>query len=113
MSERLRIISEALEGKSLKVNAFGKVYDTVFTVDLYHLGYTVAVELVMADDPENPFCTLTCNIPNITLGDREILVKTWSENEEPARCALASGFFKDTGKRVSTGFVQAQIWEVL
>lgn len=103
---------EALAGKILKVSAFGTAYTTVFTVDRYRLTNAPAIELVMVDDGEL-FCTLTCNIPGTILADNEILVKTWSENEEVAECALASGLFKDTGKRVSTGFVQAQIWEVL
>lgn len=102
---------ETLVGKVLKVNAFGSVYTTIFSVDYYRLTQKAAVELVMVDDG-TPFCTLTCNIPGVELKDNEILVKTWSENEEVAACALTSGLFKDTGKRVPTGFVEAQIWEV-
>lgn len=36
--------------------------------------------------------------------------KTWSENEELAREALASNLFSDTGTRTPAGYAQAQLW---
>lgn len=111
-SENYEAIRKSLEGKELVVHAFGYSYTTLFTVCKYRENGRAAVELTMKDDGE-PFCTLTCNLNHVPLEDREILVKTWSENEETSQCALASGLFRDTGKRTSTGFVQAQIWEVL
>lgn len=102
----------SLEGKTFEIRAYGKSYKVVISVDHYRLTKAAAIQLNMVEDGE-PWCTLTCNIPGTVLADNEILVKTWSENEETAKCALASGLFRDTRKRVSTGFVQAQIWEVL
>ena len=104
---------ESLRGKPVTVHAFGKKFETIIDLDHYRSGGKYAIELVMANDSGNPFCTLTCNIPSVVLTENEILVKTWSENEEVAKAALASGLFRDTGKRVSTGFVLADIWEVL
>ncbi len=43
------------------------------------------------------------------LGDGEFFAKTWSENEEIAADALASGIFRDTG-RTSGDIVNAPIW---
>jgi hypothetical protein len=56
---------------------------------------------------------LTVNIPEADLEPGEILVKTWSENESLAAAALASGHFRDTGKRVKTGWCEAEVWEVI
>ena len=93
------------------VRAFGRKFDTVIDVATYHNGRP-AIQLVTISDGE-PFGTLTCNIPEYNLEENEILVKTWSENEEMAKCCLQSGFFKDTGKRVPTGFMEAQVWKIL
>jgi hypothetical protein len=42
----------------------------------------------------------------------EFLVKTWSENTSIAAAVKAANIFEDTGKRVPSGFVQAEIWKV-
>ena len=103
-------ISEILSNKPLAVT-FDKTYNTVFAVGQYQNG-RVAVQLVDAKTSE-PFATLTVNIPQATVSDKEIIVKTWTENEPVARAALESGLFQDTGKRIPTGFSQAQIWKVI
>ena len=54
---------------------------------------------------------LTVNLPERDLEPGEFFVKTWSENEQIAADCLASGFFVDTGKRVPTGWVEAQVWK--
>ena len=55
---------------------------------------------------------LTVNIPPwIPLNDREILVKTWTENESWVPLILENGPFRDTGRRVPSGWVHAQVWE--
>ena len=76
----------------------------------------LAIQLVSADSCEGilsagePVGMLTVNIPSAELEDGEFLVKTWSENEDLAGGALASGRFVDTGRRVPTGHVEAQVW---
>lgn len=69
----------------------------------------VVIQLVLASDPDYRL-TLTINIAHAELESGEFCVKTWAENEELARAALASGLFEDTGKRVVTGFVDAEVW---
>jgi hypothetical protein len=109
-------IAEALVGKTMTVNLGGKKYDVHFRTSFYTLSKSPAIELVLADG--EPFGTLTVNIPEALevhkekLGDMEIVVKTWSENEALAEAALKTGLFEDTGRRISTGFVLAQIWRV-
>ncbi len=75
----------------------------------YQDGGALAVELV--DGVGESIATLSVNIPESShlLGEKEFFVKTWSENEEIAEDALASGIFRDTG-RTSDGFLKAKIW---
>jgi hypothetical protein len=77
--------------------------------DAYHVGGKLSVELV-ADDGE-PIATLSVNMPDCSqlLSSGEFFAKTWSENEDIAEDALASGIFRDTG-RTSGGIVNAPIW---
>lgn len=67
--------------------------------------------LLVDDATEEPHSKLTVNLPEAPkLAPGEFHVKTWGENEEVARAALASGLFVDTGRRVPTGFVEAHVW---
>lgn len=59
-----------------------------------------------------PLGVLTVNLPDEELGAGEFFVKTWSENETFSECALKTGLFEDTGKRISTGQAQAQVWKL-
>lgn len=68
---------------------------------------------IYEQDTLDGFMDVTVNLEGVALSDNEVAVKTWSENECFVDSLLASGYFKDTGKRVPAGFVQAQIWEVL
>ena len=105
-------IKKALEGKSLIVDLYSTKYEVYFLVERYRTNGRAAIDLFTK--PENePFATLSVNIPDVILKEREVLIKTWSENEKVADAARKSGLFRDTGKRVSTGFVEAQIWEVI
>lgn len=58
-----------------------------------------------------PYGVLTVNIPEAVLATEEILVKTWAENEPFRAPALASGLFKDTGRRIRIEFVDAEVWK--
>jgi len=93
------------------------VYDTPvkFSIEHYQSGGRVSLQLITDDDMREPYATLTVNIEeaNFTLADDEIIVKAWSENEKVAEAALATGVFKDTGRRIPAGYVKAQVWKVL
>ena len=75
----------------------------------YQNGDALAVELVQEDG--EPFTMLSVNIPKSAhlLGPNEFFAKTWSENGEVAKDALASKVFRYTG-RTSNDDVNAQIW---
>jgi len=60
-----------------------------------------------------PYAVLTVNLDPVKMAilePGEIMVKAWSENSMLVPYALASPYFTDTGKRVPTGFVEAQVW---
>lgn len=59
-----------------------------------------------------PYAVLTVNIPEYELQDGEIIVKTWNENENFSKAVFKTGLFINTGKKVSTGFVEAEVWEL-
>jgi hypothetical protein len=58
-----------------------------------------------------PIITLTVNLPYDRLESGEFFVKTWSENEPLTPFIRNSGIFIDTGKKVETGFVIAEVWK--
>lgn len=58
----------------------------------------------------SPVATITVNLPEAKLDeDSEVCVKDWAENEGMLEAIIAAGFANDTGRRVSTGFVEAPI----
>jgi hypothetical protein len=78
--------------------------------DTYRKGGRTALLLIDLEDPSLEY-KLTVNLPGEPLEPNHVFVKTWSENAAVARVALDSKLFRDTGRRVATGFVEAQVWE--
>jgi hypothetical protein len=78
------------------------------------------IALLIQDVYGEPIAKLTVNIPNHVeshiksmIENDEFFVKTWSENEQIAKDALASGLFEDTGLWVPVSeYVSAQIWRM-
>jgi len=58
-----------------------------------------------------PYCVLTVNLPLDDLKADEFFVKTWSENEAITDALRSTGIFTDTGRRVKTGHVHAEVWK--
>lgn len=82
----------------------------------YKMGGAIAVTLytyIQEEGGMTPWIDLTTNIPGTVLETNECLVKVWSENEPYIEGLLKSGFFEDTKKRISSGFVEAQIWKIV
>ena len=94
------------EGASFSTRYFGRANISTST---YKNSGKIAVELV--DDCGEPITVLSVNVPERShlLHDNEFFAKTWSENEEIAKDALASGIFRDTG-RTSDDVLNAKIW---
>jgi len=67
----------------------------------------VAIELV-SERPECPgswkrFVTVTVNLPNISQCEKEVFVKTWSENEGILEALVAAKVLRDTQERLAVG----------
>ena len=69
----------------------------------------LAIFTEMSDTGE-PFDKLTVNLAGEELGDDEFFVAAWHEPITGA--ARRSGLFVDTGRRVPTGFVEAEVWRL-
>jgi hypothetical protein len=61
-------------------------------------------------DTGEPYAKLTTSIPGAKLGQDEYLIKTWGENVSVTEALRKSGLFRDTGRRVRSGYVEAQVW---
>jgi hypothetical protein len=59
----------------------------------------------------SPFIKLTVCCPNQKLDRSEIIVKTYSENASHRDWILNLGLFKDTGRRIKSGFIQLEVWK--
>lgn len=60
--------------------------------------------------PGEKWGVLTVCIPGTPLAEDQVLVKTWSENELWAREVAQQIGLEDTGRRVSAGWTEAEIW---
>lgn len=89
----------------MKFKVFGIEVTIVKT--RYSANDALAVELIDAD---GPFCMLSTNLIAEQLAEGEFAVKNWSENEDVAKAALASGHFIDTGRRTRSCELEAPIW---
>ena len=94
---------------NFETKKYGKVY---VSLGLYSQGGGKAITLMSPGGLV--IAKLTVNIPDESgrLQPGEFFVKTWSENELIGADALPSGLFVDTGRRVPTGHVEAQIWKL-
>ena len=90
------------------LHAYGQELD--IHTDCYR-NKRLALHFLQPDEGE-AYGVLTVNIPEASIGPDEILVKTWSENEPFREPALATGLFRDTGRRVPTGCVMAEAWQL-
>jgi hypothetical protein len=61
---------------------------------------------------EEPWCTLTTNLPDRNLKDGEFFVKAWSENKATANALMSqTQLFEDMFIDTPTGFVTAEVWK--
>jgi hypothetical protein len=103
--QRKNTAAHVASGLAFETRSFG----TAAVLRLAYQDGRLAVAL-LAEDGET-LATLSVNIPESAhlLGEGEFFAKTWSENEEIAEDALASGIFRDTG-RTSGEVLNAKIW---
>ena len=87
-----------------------KKYACILTVGRYVNG-RIALQLVDEMDL-NPIAIATVNLPDKRLGANKVFIKNWSENEGILDALADAGVIEPTGKKVDTGFVQADIAEL-
>jgi hypothetical protein len=81
------------------------------TLNIVEARYTEGAPAILLEDADGgPYCTFSTNLDGANLAAGEVLVKTWSENEDMRQPMLESGLFEDTGRRVPNGFIQAEVW---
>jgi hypothetical protein len=85
-------------------------YGTIYVKKRQYGSGRMALQLMQPDG--QLLAVLTVNIPEMDkqLRPGEFFVKTWSENKEIAEEARKSGLFVDSGRRVKSELVEAQIW---
>lgn len=95
-----------------KVHCLDKDFNFAFFAGQYGNG-RMAIQVGDHDEQEQ-WGTLTVNVPHAEVGKDEIVVKTYSENAYwvPQVLEAMPDVFEDTGRRVSTGFTEVEIWKV-
>ena len=89
--------------------------ELVLEQEKFYQDNTPAIQIYCEDG--SPFATLTvCILDKRGLGilpPNHFIVKTWSENAPVAHALLEQGIFEDTGIRIPTGFVEAEVWKLV
>ena len=62
---------------------------------------------------EGPMGTATVNIPEYPVPENHVLIKDWSENRGMLQALIDAGVVKDTGIVVPSGYVEANLAELL
>lgn len=71
--------------------------------------------ILLTDDMGEPLAKLSVNLPEHSefLKENQFFAKTYAENEEIAKDALNSGFFRELDKAIMSGWVNFPVWEVI
>lgn len=115
MEQRVQFMmemSKKFRGKVMEIDLYGEKIKAELRPSVYEKRKRLALTFRNSFSGE-PMGHLTVNLPDHELGDREVFIKNWSENEPLAKAALASGLFRDTGRRVPSGHVMVPVWEIL
>jgi hypothetical protein len=84
-----------------------------YTVWLEKQKYANGRVALMLMDKEGQVACATCNLPYDALGEGEVFIKTWSENEYMLPFLIKNHLVTDTGCEVPTGMVKARIVKLL
>jgi len=79
----------------------------IISMGTYREDNSPVISLILGDG--SPLMHLTVCIKGSNLQPGEILVKSWSENEMLVPRIYDLGLFEDTGRRVASGWVEAQV----
>lgn len=65
-----------------------------------------------AEDGE-PVATATVNVPHYPLGEGEVLIKDYAENEGMLACLTEAGIVEPTGETIRVGHAKAHVCRLL
>ena len=84
------------------------------TGDLHRSNYTEsgAAGLWLQDEHGELIGDLACNVGR-QAGVNDVAIKNWSENENVLTSLIEQKIVRDTGIRISSGFVQVPICEII
>ena len=92
----------------MSLTLWGETIIPTFKTAKYVVGQTA---VIICDQNGEDYGRITCAIPGADINENEIIVKTWSENTwVPQLLVERPDLFQDTGKRIPTGYVEAQVW---
>lgn len=90
------------------IQAYGEKHNLTLSFDRYSDNDRLAIT---AFSEGQQYARITVNVPHYNVPEGHILVKTWSENFwVPQLLKVENTPFQDTGIRVKTGHVEAQLW---
>lgn len=84
------------------------------TVHLHSAEYSngrIALRLLSEDG--EPLCVATTNLPDEIIGDNEVILKGWSENQGVPEELMRTGIVGEPLRYIATGFVTASVHELL
>jgi len=71
------------------------------------------LSIQLADRHGEPYGRATVNLPDEVLGEDEVFIKDYSENEGMLSALIEAGIVADTGRRVRTGYVEVPVCKLL
>ena len=72
----------------------------------------LALQLVCSTHGD-PMGTATVNIPNYPLGEKEVIIKDYSEIEGMLKALVDAGVVEDTGKVAPSGYIVGNVCKLL
>jgi hypothetical protein len=76
-----------------------------------YMNKRLALQLIDSKD-SSAVCTITVNLPDVPLGENEILVKSYSENEGIDKMLEQSKLALPTGRKIQSGFVKIPVFKL-
>ena len=97
--------------KTYEYNLHGTTYTVTVSTITYSFGNRKGIQLYELSG--QPFITASTNLPDAELGQDEVFIKTWTENEGILEFLIKNGIVSDTGRRQPTGFTEAAVCKLL
>lgn len=94
----------------IEVNHIG--YPCIVKFLRYRAGGAIAIRLEHRKDHDT-VAVATVNMPEVSIGENQVIIKTWSENEGILETLERVGVLRSTGRRIQAGFAAAEVCDLL